>query len=662
MLKLLQTAGALAALASLPLASAHSWIEAINHIAPNGTLVEPTGYPRGFLARGTPGFTGKENTAFQKANGPYAAIMGLPACLTGHQDTPRQSDGFPRLKASPGDLVAMRYTENGHVTKPTDKDPGPKRTPGGGSVMIYATTKEKPGATLKDLHALTNGGALDQGRLLSNQSYDDGRCYEDGGTPLGAQRQAQTPLDPKAQLMPGINAGQLPCQNDFAIPKDAPIGQPLTVYWVWNYTWTDPNSALEVYSNCIDIDVVASQGGTAQKALAPAKYDAAQPGGSAAVPSYFSSLAGGAAGGDGGATPAPSAPAAAPSPKPTNGAPANAPANVPAVPYVSNTASGAPLGEMTGSAPPPAASAPAPKPSAPAPAPAPSAPAPSAPAPSAPAPSAPAAGGLPLVPVGPVSIVVVPTQSPFTPPPLPASTPAAAPSSPNAPASLAPAPSAPASAPASASAPVPAPAPTGSRATLTETVVMVPVGETGYSIIVNPQPSVAPQAAASAPQVAAPASVAAAPASAGSPVVPSKFSGTATPVVASVPTSSGMTTSTVPANRDNSAAADSTPCSRATMVKRSKIFPTPDSQHLAAHKLKLRHAGRFRLDGTHGKVSPYINDAPAENDLVLRDASEEHSEHLNRKSKHYRRTGDIKPGKGRVSPYINDALPEDDDF
>ena len=397
---------ALLALTSLlSLASAHTWIEAINHIAPNGTLTEPTGYPRGYIPRGGPGFTGNENTAFTKFNGPnHDAMAGTQVCNP-LQNSPQQSPGSPRLQAAPGDLIALRYTENGHITGQTRQG----RTPGQGNVAIYGTTKDRNprfGALLQ----MTPNGTLEQGRVVANQSFDDGRCYESPATSVGSERAAKAPMSGQEPL-PKVGGNELPCQNDIAIPHDAPVGQPLTLYWVWNYTYVDyTGKPLEIYANCIDIDVVALDGAKATshanvKAATPVvKYAASQPAVSAAAAVYFNHLANG---GDGliravGATdnaanamtpnnlPNPAAPAATNQP--------SKPSGQPAIPFMASGPPGAPLSESTA---------------------APTMPAPSALASAAPVPSAPPAGNPHMVAKGPVSIIVANPASPVLPMPAP---------------------------------------------------------------------------------------------------------------------------------------------------------------------------------------------------------------------------------------------------
>ena len=650
--------GATAAiLSSLGAVSAHSWIEALNRIAPNGTFVEPAGYTRGFISHGdmAKGFTGDEATAFTKAVGATGAQTNEIQVCNSLQDNPKQSDGFPRLKASPGDLIAMRYLENGHVTK----TPGQGRTPGAGYVTIYGSTKgTQMHPRFNDLLAMDPKGELGKGRLLTNQSFDDGRCYEDPHSPHVGDRATKHPLPGNVPPLPGVNADNMPCQHNLAVPLDAPAGQTLTMYWVWNFTSVGPSAPIEMYANCIDIDVVApdASGGTKianLKAATPvAKYAADQPAISAAAAVYFDDLI---AGGDASATydaksnapvtnkatsgppAAPAAPAAPASQSSTSTS--SVPTGKPVVPFGDPASSGAPLHESTV---------------------APSAPAPSVPTPSAPAPSAPAAA-VPsspgLIAKGPVSIVPVNPTAPV-PPPLSLFTP---------PASAAP------SAPAAA----PTPAADAARPTLTEIAVIYPVGPTGWSMSVAstlgasanapaasnapPPPSPPPAANSPAPVPPAPAAApsnappAGSPAPPGSPMAPAPpaapaaaspppavqapapavSSASAAAPQVSAPAGSPSATATPPAPAPAAStppasppyptgsapgAASSTPssaggsaqsagsgtgtaadCAPSGVQKRSKIFAAPvelherrvSARHLEKHR-RVRHSAKFR--------------------------------------------------------------------
>ena len=87
------------------------------------------------------------------------------------------------------------------------------------------------------------------------------------------------------------------CQNDVAIPKDAPSGKPYTLYWVWDWSTLPnvdpglPKGKAELYTTCMDIDVTSS--GSGAKSNVAVKYAEGQSLNEAAIPAYISQLAAG---------------------------------------------------------------------------------------------------------------------------------------------------------------------------------------------------------------------------------------------------------------------------------------------------------------------------------------------------------------------------------
>ena len=275
-------ASALVAVASfITLAKAHSWVEAVNRIADNGTIIPPTGYNRNFVPRSSPGFKGDETDSFRKATGPDFA--NVPVCMD-RQQQQIQSEGFPRLQASPGDMISLRYIENGHTTAPQAG-----RSPNSGDISIYGTTDGKTKFTIGQVSGWSKDGSSDKGKLITKQPYDDSHCYQVSATEISQDRQKKFPLNGEK---PVDGSTDLPCQNNLILPEDAPLNQPYTLFWVWNYTWAemDPGK-IEIYANCVDVDVVAaeSKSASANKGVS-AGYIDNQPAANAAIPEYFSSL------------------------------------------------------------------------------------------------------------------------------------------------------------------------------------------------------------------------------------------------------------------------------------------------------------------------------------------------------------------------------------
>ena len=102
---------------------AHSWVEQLMRIAPNGTMVGNPGYVRGFIPRG-PGWSDNDINYLIPPNDGRSASVKTAIKPTDKLCHPSQAKvgnypnaQFPKLVAQPGDFIAMRYQENGHVTK-----------------------------------------------------------------------------------------------------------------------------------------------------------------------------------------------------------------------------------------------------------------------------------------------------------------------------------------------------------------------------------------------------------------------------------------------------------------------------------------------------------------------------------------------------------------
>ena len=210
-------------------------------IAPNGSFTGDPGFARGNCARATTGNPDKCMVYLLPPNGRAEANKILdsdPMCMPSQQ-TQTQSKDSPRLQAAPGSLVALRYQENGHVTLPLNQAGKPEK---GGIVYIYGTTQPDPNDKFLAIHKVWNAdgtGGDKRGKLLAAQNYDDGQCHQKNGGKISTDRQ-QTFKTVPAQPM----GEDLWCQNDIAIPADAPSGKPYTLYWVWDWPTLpggDPN-------------------------------------------------------------------------------------------------------------------------------------------------------------------------------------------------------------------------------------------------------------------------------------------------------------------------------------------------------------------------------------------------------------------------------------
>jgi hypothetical protein len=216
-------------------AATHSWVEHVMLISANGTMVGQPGFPSGAVARGAPGFNDDIMVNMLPPNGRGEGPVVLASdrmCKSFDQYT---NPALPRLTASPGDFLALRYLENGHVSLP---DGQPNKPLNRGTIFIYGTTQPRADDTIVAIHGVWNRdgtGGDGRGRLLATRNYDDGQCYEANGGSISAQRQGTFKKAAKDPM--GIN---LWCQADLQLPDDLPIDGTLTFYWLWDWPTLDP--------------------------------------------------------------------------------------------------------------------------------------------------------------------------------------------------------------------------------------------------------------------------------------------------------------------------------------------------------------------------------------------------------------------------------------
>ncbi|KAI4165978.1 MAG: hypothetical protein LQ342_000409 [Letrouitia transgressa] len=293
---------ALAALALSTSVSAHSWVEELMVIGDGGAFIGTPGYPRAFVKRAAGVNPDARMVHLLPPNGRATNSKGNPIlpsdpiCMPTQQHQ-TQSDGSPRLKAASGDLIMMRYQENGHVTLPQTQQGKPANR---GTVFIYGTTDPKPDDKLLSIHKAWNtegSGGDKRGKLLATEPFDDGQCYQMNGGSISAERQGQH----KHSADP-IMGMDLWCQNNFKLPADASSGKPYTIYWVWDWptafgTPGAPYGKNETYTTCIDIDTTGAKPGNGQGKLAQnnvVKLNQGQNINSAAIPGYMEALDSGA--------------------------------------------------------------------------------------------------------------------------------------------------------------------------------------------------------------------------------------------------------------------------------------------------------------------------------------------------------------------------------
>lgn len=235
-----------------PTVLGHTWIEQMKVIDSTGAFTGDTGYARGWFARGE-GWSDKAVQQKIEVFDDAAAMCRFPKV--------GENQILATLKASPGDNVALLYNENGHVSFQTESKPK-----SGGIVYIYGTTDPKPDDKLKAIWknwTVDGKGGDGRGSLLAVRKYDDGQCHEPVSPNFSQEKLDRIAKD-------GIN-DMFMCQNDITLPDNLKPGEKFTIYWVWDYSTMktdskaeeptdDTRAAMELYTSCMDIDIVAGPG------------------------------------------------------------------------------------------------------------------------------------------------------------------------------------------------------------------------------------------------------------------------------------------------------------------------------------------------------------------------------------------------------------------
>ena len=293
--------GKMALMAALwsSLASSHTWVEQLMVINQKGAFTGSPGYCRNNTLRSSANFgdpimvhilpTDGQPAIEQRDIGTVdtANIKPADSMCKRTQQQQFQTQGSPRLSASAGNMIALRYQENGHVTL-SEKQVG--KPPNRGTVYIYGTTQPKSDEKFLDVFGKWNAagtGGDKRGRLLATQNFDDGQCYQINSGELSETRRKQFSHEAN-QLM----GADLWCQNDIQLPSDAPSGKPYTLYWVWDWPTEPgadpaiPSGKAEVYTTCMDIDIKVSsqQRGLDERDSASINLN------NLAIPSYVSQM------------------------------------------------------------------------------------------------------------------------------------------------------------------------------------------------------------------------------------------------------------------------------------------------------------------------------------------------------------------------------------
>ena len=247
--------------------SAHTWIEEYQVIGPNGSYIGDRGFSRGYIGRTDPTFDGSFNSLWllpqPNAVMPDGTIRlrinsSDPVCRPSQQTANYTNSAYPMLKAAPGDYVAMKYLENGHVTLPWTLAGKP---PQGGTVYVFGTTQPQPDDKLADVMKWNKAGTGGnrRGIVLAQQNYDDGRCHQINDCTNSVERQGAYPNSTPGQ--PG-SVNELWCETDVKLPDTLQSGT-YTTYWVWQWPTAPgkdcglPTGKDEWYTTCADHLIIA---------------------------------------------------------------------------------------------------------------------------------------------------------------------------------------------------------------------------------------------------------------------------------------------------------------------------------------------------------------------------------------------------------------------
>lgn len=237
---------------------AHSWNEQFRVIDQNGNYAGNYGYPRGYVARTDPGFNGNSMNYLLPplSSGRTRINSDDLLCHPSQRAQTQSSDNYPRLRVAPGSYVAMRYLENGHVSFPQNQIGKP---PMAGTVFVFGTTQPKADEKITDVLEWTRDGTGgdQRGKLLTAQTFDDGRCHQNTqSSPIAVARMGKFPD------MLGTAQVELWCETDLQLPSDLATGT-YSIYWVWQWPTAPgldpelPDGKDEYYTTCSDFDIVS---------------------------------------------------------------------------------------------------------------------------------------------------------------------------------------------------------------------------------------------------------------------------------------------------------------------------------------------------------------------------------------------------------------------
>ncbi|KAK1451081.1 hypothetical protein CCUS01_11259 [Colletotrichum cuscutae] len=192
--------------------TAHTWVEQLNRISPNGTMLSPPGFPPRWSVR---------NGSF--SDGLFTNLLEANNyCLCAKQPLGQQTPGFDMLKAAPGDFVGLRYQENGLVNLPGIPTNKPSNR---GSIHVYGTLFPRVEDSLFDVFK----------RWTSDGKGGDGRA--------GRSRCRDNNSSGKPRWIP--KALIFGAKQSSGLPEGLPEGAFYSIYFVWTWPTLKPSSVSE---------------------------------------------------------------------------------------------------------------------------------------------------------------------------------------------------------------------------------------------------------------------------------------------------------------------------------------------------------------------------------------------------------------------------------
>ncbi|KAI9848892.1 MAG: hypothetical protein M1837_006408 [Sclerophora amabilis] len=225
--------------------NAHSWVEQLPFVTGNDSSAGGMGFPRGNVPRTDPSFRDDlMSYIIPPVDRPIdVGIQATDLMCKASQQPYNQTKNSPRLTVPLKSSILFWYQENGHVTLPQSQAGKPENR---GTVDVHHMWKPNT----------TEDGQ--RGQLLGRFNFDDGQCYQVNNGSLSKSRQDRFPHRPVNPM-----EADLWCHNTVELPKELQAGDLFTFYWVWDWPTAPnvdvnyPDGKSEVYTTCIDIDIIS---------------------------------------------------------------------------------------------------------------------------------------------------------------------------------------------------------------------------------------------------------------------------------------------------------------------------------------------------------------------------------------------------------------------